>query len=57
VSINDRLGGGAGQDIPSLSTEYLTDLYILNEQENEQDDDKDSGGPEEDDAVPEWEAM
>jgi hypothetical protein len=58
VSINDRLGGGDGQDFPPLSGEYLTDLLELNRQENEDaEDEHDGDSYGRDDAAPEWETI
>lgn len=36
TSINDRLGGGPGEDIPSLGPEWMDDLFDVMESEAEE---------------------
>ena len=55
-SINDRLGGNPGQDVPPLTNEWLTDLLLVNEQEAERmDEESESGGGSVADDPNDWE--
>ena len=54
-SINDRLGGNPGMDLPPLSSEWLTDLLLVNDQEAKRAEENDEDGGSVADDPNDWE--